>query len=311
MKINQFKDRQRFSGPLLVTSLANGVAKSGAPYLSIVLSDNTGKIEAKMWELKEDYSWLKLGHIVELEADVIKYNTALQLKVHSLRIKDQKSYDLEQFVETSEFSKEELKQVIYQTIESIDNEILKKVVSALFEQYQSGFFIYPAAAKNHHNYIGGLATHTWEMVQLAEPIVKQYPFLNRNILMAGILVHDLCKIDEYQSPISGEYSTQGKLLGHISMAQAKVFEVATNLNLAQSEEVMLLRHMILSHHGQYEFGSPVLPLIPEAEILHLIDNISARMTMFNKTLSTTEAGEFSSRVFSLENRSLYKSNLSK
>lgn len=310
MKVKDFQERDRINQPLLVIGLTKGVSNNGNAYMSINLQDNSGNIEGKLWNVSEELNnKLKPGHIVEIEADVIKYKNNLQLKIQSLDIKNQKSYQISDFIMTSDIPKEELQAKIYGYIDSIQDEVLNKVVKAVIDDIAREFFIYPAASKNHHEFVGGLASHTLEMCQLADKVVDQYPHLNRDLLISGILLHDTAKVDEYVSPVVVEYSTTGKLLGHISMAQAKVYETAKNLNLHDTEQVTLLRHMILSHHGQYEFGSPVLPLIVEAELLNIIDNLSARVYMFEKNLAQVEKGDFSSRVFSLEGRAIYKPNL--
>ena len=132
-----------------------------------------------------------------------------------------------------------------------------------------------------------------------------YSELNADLLYAGILLHDIGKTVELSGPVVPSYTFEGQMLGHISIAQSMVYAAAKELNI-EGEEVTLLQHMILSHHGKNEFGSPVLPQIREAEMLHMIDNMDARMNMFDKTLETLEAGETSKRVFSLDNRMIYK-----
>lgn len=312
MKIKDLKERDHLSQPLLVVGLTKGVSNNGNAYMSINLQDNTGSIEGKLWDVSDELNTkLKPGHIVEIKGDVIKYKNNLQLKLQSVEIKNIKNYQLSDFIMTSSISKEELKEKINEYIESIQDTILHCVVKEVIESVSSDFFVYPAAAKNHHEFVGGLASHTLEMCQTADKLIEQYPTINRDLLISGILVHDVCKIEEYVSPIVVEYSTMGKLLGHISMAQAKVYEIATKLNVADSEQVTLLRHMILSHHGEYEYGSPVLPLILEAELLNMIDNISARIYMFEKNTNLVEPGEFTTRVFSLEGRSVYKPEYTK
>jgi 3'-5' exoribonuclease len=143
------------------------------------------------------------------------------------------------------------------------------------------------------------------MLRIANSICDLYPMLNRDLLVAGILVHDMGKMVELTDGLVPEYTMEGKLLGHISIMQAKVAKVAEELEI-EDESVLLLRHMILSHHGEYEFGSPVLPMIPEAEVLHMIDNLDARMEMMRKAMDSVQEGEFTARIFSLENRMFYK-----
>lgn len=306
-KVREFQERDKIDLPLLVVGLTKGVSNNGQPYLSLTLQDNTASIEGKLWDVSEELSSkLKLGHIVQVVADVIKYRQNLQLKIQSLEIKNKNNYQLSNFVMASEIPKEQLSMEIHEYIESIDDEVLKLVVQATIESVESQFFVYPAAAKNHHEFVGGLAYHTLEMCRLADKILEVFPQVNRDLLISGILVHDVCKVDEYVSPVVVEYSTAGKLLGHISMAQAKIYEIAKQLEVENTEQVMLLRHMVLSHHGQYEFGSPVLPLIVEAEVLNILDNLSARVYMFEKNTNLVEEGAFTPRVFSLEGRSVYK-----
>ena len=126
-----------------------------------------------------------------------------------------------------------------------------------------------------------------------------------------MFLHDLGKLQELSGAIVPSYTMEGRLLGHISLFQAEVAKIAASLGIEDSEEVTLVRHMILSHHGVYEYGSPVLPMIPEAEVLHLIDNLDARMNTIEKALNATEEGAFTPRIFALENRSLYKSKIKK
>ena len=142
-------------------------------------------------------------------------------------------------------------------------------------------------------------------LKVAESFCTLYPTLNKDLLYSGITLHDLGKTIELSGPVVPEYTLEGKLLGHISISNAMIKETANKLHI-EGEEVTLLQHMILAHHGKNEYGSPVLPQIKEAEILYLIDNIDARMAMMDKALETVEYGKFTKRVFSLENRALYK-----
>jgi len=184
--------------------------------------------------------------------------------------------------------------------------VYRDVCTSIIEDLQEKLYSYPAAAKNHHDFVGGLATHVISMLDLGEAFCTLYPMLNRDLLLAGILLHDLGKIDELSGPILTEYTVEGKLVGHISIMQCKVAEKAKVLGYHDSEQVTLMRHMVLSHHGEYEFGSPVLPMVMEAEMLTFMDNVDARMNMFAKALESVKPGEWTPRIFPLENRSFYK-----
>ena len=305
--IASLEEKDVIQSPYMIVSVINGVSTNGAPYLSLTLQDKTGSIEAKLWDVSTQQEAIaKPGSILEFEADVLKYKGKLQLRIKSMSIKNQKEYDFSEFVMASEITKSELKLRIQEYVEKVDSPTLRQIVDELFKRKGEDFYVYPAAAKNHHDYIGGLVTHTLEMCEIGEAIANLYPQVNRGLLLAGILVHDFGKIEEYVSPIVVEYSTPGKLLGHISMLAAEIYEIAAQFGTQYDEEVMILRHMVLAHHGKKEFGSPVVPQVLEAELLSLIDDMDARIQMFLKHTSQVNEGEFTSRIYPLENRMLYR-----
>jgi len=308
MLINEFKENQSLELPLLVAMVKEGVTTNGSPYVSVTFQDKSGTIEGKLWDVKPTQKEiLKQGEIVQVKFEVLKYRGSLQLKITDAKTVDMSTIDVNDYLPSGNIDVEQLKKEVYEAIDSIESSSLHKLVKALMESVEKSFFEYPAATRNHHEYTGGLATHVVGMLRVGKAISQLYPMLNRDLVIAGILVHDMGKIEELTNSIVPDYSTEGRLLGHISIMQAKVFETANQLGLSD-EDILLLRHMILSHHGEYEFGSPVLPMIPEAEVLHMIDNLDARMEMMRKTLEIVEEGSFSQRIFSLENRSIYKAS---
>ena len=304
-KINEFENGMQVKTPLLVHSFTKGVTQNGAPYLSITFQDKTGTIEGKWWDIpKEMESKIEVGTIGLVNCDVLLYRGNLQLRVHSMEFEE--TYNLEDFVMSSQFDRDFLKEKIESYVNMIENDIHRKVVSACFNHFGEDFYLYPAATRIHHDFVGGLATHVYGMCELAIGFKEVYPQIDLDLLLAGVLIHDMGKIDEYNQAVLSEYTVKGKLLGHISMMDALLFDIAKDLNLEDTEEVMLLRHLVLSHHGQLEYGSPVRPLVVEAELLNFIDNIDARMNMFDKILVDVDEGDFTSRQFALENRSFYK-----
>ena len=308
MLINEFKESLSLELPLLVALVKEGVTTNGSPYVSVTFQDKSGTIEGKLWDVKpHQKEVLKQGEVVLVKFEVLKYRGFLQLKVTDVKNVDSSTIDINDYLPTGNIDVEQLKKEVYDAIDSIESPSLNKLVKTMMEKDEKNFFEYPAATKNHHEFAGGLATHVVGMLRVGRAISELYPVLNRDLLVAGILVHDMGKIGELTNSVVPDYSTEGRLLGHISIMQAKVFEMANQLGL-DDEDVLLLRHMILSHHGEYEFGSPVLPMIPEAEVLHLIDNLDARMEMMRKTLELVDEGTFSQRIFSLENRSIYKAS---
>ncbi len=310
MKIEKIKERDIVNQPYLLTSVKKGVQANGSSYLSLMLQDNTGSIDARLWSVNPAQEEIaQVGQVVQVEGVVNRFNQQLQMKITNIQPVVQSTINWEEFTIASKIKKEVLVEELNFYLDKIKNPVLSQLTREYFNRYQQDFFIYPAAARIHHEYVGGLATHTVEMLKIGEALGELFPVINMDLLYAGIICHDIGKINEYTSHQVVEYGTKGKLLGHISMSQAEVFEIATQLHLQDTEEATLLRHMILSHHGQYEYGSPVLPMILEAEVLNMIDNLDARIDMFSKQLDLLEAGSFSPRVFSLEHRSVYKPDL--
>lgn len=305
-KLNELRDGDKVSIKLLIGQVNKGVTNKGAPYLSLVLQDKTGSLDAKFWNVKEEELELyKAGMICLFYADILSHNKQLQIRIQSIAILDAKKEDLIEYVKASPIPKSELKQEVYAVVENIKNPIYHTIVSELLKKYESDFFAYPAASRIHHDFVGGLAIHVLGMLRLGESFCELYPMLDKDLLMSGIIVHDIGKVIELSGPIITEYTLEGKLLGHISIMQAEVSAMA-NENQLVGEEVTLLRHMVLSHHGEYEYGSPVLPLVPEAEMLNYIDNVDARMNILEKAFAQIEPGEFSQKLFALENRMFYK-----
>ncbi|MBQ1507909.1 MAG: HD domain-containing protein, partial [Erysipelotrichaceae bacterium] len=214
--------------------------------------------------------------------------------------------DMEEFVFKSPIAKDALRNSIQDGINRINNESIARLVTHMLNRYAEEFYEYPAASKIHHNFIGGLATHTAGMLQVAYALCEIYPAIDRDYLIAGVILHDLGKIEEFTSPVVTEYTTEGKLLGHISIMDARLLEAGKELKMEDSEELLVLRHMILSHHGMNEFGSPVRPETLEAELLYFIDSIDSKVNIIEKALENVKEGEFSQRIFAMDNRMFYK-----
>lgn len=305
--ISAFVEGEKVNTPLLITAVTRGVTTSGSPYASLTLQDQTGNIEAKVWDVKEDMVALLVpGKVVGVSGEVLKYRNALQLRVFSVTPLAEDAFNPADFVSGSSLSDEFMKQRIESTVDSLSDEVIRQICRKSVDYFGDKLYVYPAAARNHHDFVGGLATHMIGMLDIAESLCKLYPILNRDLLLSGVILHDLGKIVELSGPILTEYTLEGKLVGHISIMQSMVVDFAKQLGFENSEQVVLMRHLILSHHGEYEYGSPILPMIMEAEILNFVDNIDARMNMFLKALDPIEPGQFTPRVFSLENRAFYK-----
>ena len=306
-KVIDFKEGERLCVNLLLTSIVKGTTNSGAPYLTLTIQDDTKSIEAKMWDVKPEIEKeLEVGKVFNFEFEVINYRGTLQLKMIKVLPVIQSEIRKEDFIFKSPFSKNDLRNGVQNAINRISNKNIARIVVAVLNEYEADFYDYPAASKIHHSFMGGLATHVNGMLKVAEAIAEIYPSVNRDYLFAGVILHDLGKIEELSSPVVTEYTKEGKLLGHISILHSKLYQVGINLKLDNTEEFTILRHMVLSHHGQLEYGSPVRPMTLEAELLYLIDNIDARINTIEKALDQINEGEFTPKIFALENRTFYK-----
>ncbi|MDO4466538.1 MAG: HD domain-containing protein [Bacillota bacterium] len=305
MMIKDIKEEGKISLLCLITKCEKGKTQKETPYLSLNLEDASGLLDAKFWNLTEEQvGKYKVGMVVEATGDVIIHRGAIQLRVRSLTPKPEE--DMSQFVRQAPMNRMELEQSISNLIEQMKDGVVKDVLVAVLEKNKHDYYSYPAATKNHHAFPGGLAYHSLCMAKMAICVSEQYPFLDIDLLIAGILLHDVGKIKEFTQPVLPEYSIEGNLLGHITIVACMIDEASKELGVQDDEDVLLMKHMVLSHHGKMEYGSPVLPMIPEAEVLSLLDNLDSRMFMMKESLDATQPGKFGPRVFALENRMLYK-----
>lgn len=274
--------------------------------MTLYLQDKSGDIEAKLWTVtKDDMKILKPEIIVWVKGDVINYRGRKQMKVNQFRLATaEDGVKTQDFVDGAPLSPNEIQDELSHFILEIENAHLQRITRHLLKKYQNKFFTYPAASSHHHNFAGGLSYHVLTMLKIAKSLCDIYPLLNRSLLYSAIILHDIGKVRELSGPVATTYTVEGNLLGHISIASDEVAEAAKELGI-DSEEVMLLRHMILAHHGKMEFGSPKLPHLKEAEILFFIDNIDAKMNMFDKAFKKTEKGQFTERIFGMDNRQFY------
>ncbi len=177
----------------------------------------------------------------------------------------------------------------------------------LLKEYHDEFFKFPAAKSNHHAYAGGLAFHTLSILRLAKAVTEQYEEVDKALLYAGTILHDLGKVLELSGPVATTYTLAGNLIGHIVLVDEEIVKACAALKIElEGEDAILLRHMILAHHGLLEYGSPVQPHLLEADILHQLDNLDASIQMLKKSLAHTEPGNFSERIFGMEGRNFYQ-----
>ena len=306
--IKDFIENQKIKTALLVSSVSKGInSNTGKPYLNISLQDASGTIEGKKWEVNDDdFDLIIPGRVILITGEVLKYRNANQIKITSA-VEMQEPYQLQDFIKTAPIEQETLFKNIMSYVLSINNDHIRTFVDTMISRHVEAFMNYPAASRNHHEYHAGLMHHAYGMLQLADAICNIHPEIDRDLLVAGVVLHDIGKIIELSGPILPRYTFEGKLIGHISIMSYMIKDLAKELNYDE-EWVTLLQHMILSHHGKYEYGSPVLPSTLEAELLHEIDNMDSKINMFNKALNELEEGSFSGKQFSLDERVIYKPN---
>lgn len=303
--VKDFVDGTSFKGLLLVVNSSRGVTNAGDAYMNVTLQDNSGSIEGKKWKINdEDIKIFEVGKVVMVEGEVYTYKTDLQMKILSASNVPLEVGDLNNFLESAPEERNKLLEEFASYLNEIDSKSIKAVLNEVFKDCLTSFSIYPAASRNHHEYVSGLIYHTVSMLRIAKALVLIYPNLDKNYLYAGIMLHDVGKIEELSGPSIPKYTIKGKLIGHISIASNWVSEACEKLNI--DEEIStILNHIILSHHGQKEFGSPIEPLTREAQLITLIDNIDSKMNMIDKALKEVPEGEFTSRIMALDGRTFY------
>ncbi|MCG7345582.1 3'-5' exoribonuclease YhaM [Sporosarcina sp. ACRSL] len=295
---------------LLIKQSTKGITQQGSPFMTLILQDKSGDIEAKLWDTGEEQERLYAAStIVKVGGEVHEYRGKNQLRIKSIRpAKEEEGVTISDLVPSSAKSKEVLFEELLQYLFEMKNPSIQRITRHLLKKHQSDILVYPAATRNHHDYVSGLLDHVVSMLKLGKAIAELYPSLNKDLLYAGIILHDVGKVVELSGPIGTQYTIEGNLLGHITIMVNEISKAADELDI-HGEEVMLLQHMVLSHHGKEEWGSPKRPMLMEAEVLHYIDNIDAKMNMLDRALSKTANGEFTERIFPLDNRSFYKPNI--
>ncbi|ONN27291.1 phosphohydrolase [Thermosipho affectus] len=257
--------------------------KNGKRYLLITFEDKTGILRAIDWfNAEKNNSKVDVGNVVRVNGKIVLYDGRLQLNIpqdSNLIVLNENEYSYERFVSESKIPVDEIISKLFEIIESIRNKELKQLLEEIFkndEELFNKFKNSPAGLKVHHNYIGGLAEHSITVAKMCDNVAKIYPWLDRDLLITGALLHDIGKIYDYEINSKGIEITQtGELIGHIVMGYEIVNEKIKKLNLRGISEKLL--HMILSHHGELEWGSPILPKTPEAFVLHMIENLDSKL----------------------------------
>lgn len=313
--VKDLRKDQEITDFFMAKTLAIKVGANGKQYLDILLADKSGEISGKKWDVSDaEYPVLKaIGEksIVKIKAVVTEWAGQLQLRVQRIRAAAlDDGQRMEDFVKAAPEVPEDMFGYIYETAGSMKDQDLKKLCIKLLTDNREKLMYYPAAQKNHHAELAGLLYHMKRMLMTGERICEVYTNLNRDLLCAGVIIHDIEKLNEIMADPDGiatGYSFEGQLLGHIIQGVKTIDRLTLELGFPR-EKAIMLEHMILSHHYEPEFGSPKKPLFPEAEALHYLDVLDARMFDMQDALVSTLPGTFSERVWALDNRKLYKPN---
>ena len=307
MYLSDIKRDDRFEGYLIVRSAEQRASANGKNYLDMTLADKSGSINAKMWDGTVQPPLA--GSIVKVRATGNEFNGRMQLRVEKIRAAESRDpVDMSALIPCAPRDPNEMLGEVVRAADHIADPDLRRITCELLDRAGDKLLTFPAAKQMHHAERSGLLHHTTTMLRAANAIMSVYPQLNASLLIAGVIVHDLAKIDEMDADTLGlvsDYSVDGKLIGPIVRGVVNI-QLAAEKTKANPGKALLLQHMVLSHHGIPEYGSPLAPKFPEAEVLNTIDTLDARLYEMDEALSRAIPGGFSEKVWGLDNRQLYR-----
>lgn len=292
--IENLKDRDRVSCVYLCKNRQSFMTKNGKPYESVVLQDKTGVIDGKIWEPNSEgiNEFDKLDYI-EVFGDVVSFQGALQLNIKRIRKADEGEYDPADYLPVSERSIDEMYSELLGYISSVKNPNLNKLLSTFFkedEKFIKQFKNHSAAKSVHHSFVGGLLEHTLNVTKLCDFYSSTYPIINRDLLITAAIFHDVGKTVELSLFPENDYTDDGQLLGHIVIGVEMIGEAIRKIDGFPVKLSTELKHCILAHHGEFEYGSPKKPALVEAVALNFADNTDAKMETMKEAFSTVPAG---------------------
>ena len=297
---------QIFDGFLLTRAATQRTSSNGGKYLDMTLCDISGEVNAKMWDSYTPAP--NVADVLRVRGAMTEYNGRPQLRVDKMRVATaEDDFDMAALAPCAPQPAGEMLDYILNRVDAFKDPELKALVLTRLEECGDKLNYYPAASKLHHAERSGLLHHVSTMLRMAGHVCEVYPTLDADLLAAGVILHDLCKITEMAADDIGmvsDYTAEGMLVGHLVQGVAELARCGRELGV-RAETMLLLEHMILSHHDLPEFGSPKKPMFPEAEVLHVLDLLDARMFEMNRALANIQPGRFTERIWSLD-RKLYK-----
>jgi 3'-5' exoribonuclease len=308
-----FDEGKLFDGFFLVLAKQHRTTKTNKPYLNLILGDKTGQLEGRVWELGDPRIAKEFdpGDIVKARGSASRFDERLQMKIDQLRLAQAGEVDKADMLPSTTYDVATLWRQLLGFVDSFTNPHLKLLLTtmladpALAEAYREA----PAAKQLHHAWLGGLLEHVISLCTMADRVAPHYPLIDRDLLMTGVVLHDIGKVRELSWEIGFEYTIEGMLLGHIQIGAALTEKTIDSLPDFPPKLKTLVLHIILSHHGKLEFGSPKLPMIPEALMLNFIDDLDAKMqavsSEFDKSAREGKGpNELTNKVWALDNRQL-------
>ncbi len=290
--IKDYKEGDRIFDIYLCKHKQSAVTKNGKPYENVILQDRTGTIDAKVWEPNSaGISEFEALDYIEVYGDVNSFQGALQVSIKRIRVCQEGEYDPADYLPVSSKGIEPMYEELLSYIASLKNQYMKKLLESFFVEdtaFIKAFKMSSAAKTVHHGFIGGLLEHTLSVTKLCDYYCTAYPLLNRDLLLGAAMCHDIGKTKELSSFPENDYTDEGQFLGHIIIGTEMVGEKIRVISGFPPVLAAELKHCILSHHGEYEFGSPKKPAIMEAVALNFADNTDAKMQTFTEILNNTK-----------------------
>ncbi|MFA7672687.1 MAG: HD domain-containing protein [Clostridia bacterium] len=308
VKIADMQEGYDFESIYILWNVETKRASNNKYYLDFTFRDETGEVSGKKWDASaNEGEYIKSGKLYCVKGHAVVFQGAIQLNIFEYKIAPlEMQQKIGDYVPSAPVSSEEMMKTVYQYCDKVKDEDLKKLVYSVYKEYEKEVMYYPAAKALHHSIRGGYLYHVTTMLKVGEALSGIYNSVNTDYLYTGILIHDIMKLKEMNSNEFGiaEYSDKGQLMGHIELGISYIDARAKELGIPE-KKTMLLEHMILSHHYEPEYGSSKMPMFLEAELLHHIDLIDARVYDFNKVYESLEKGRFTEKqVFSLERKVL-------
>jgi len=318
MNFKPIDGKSQVEGFCLIKNVDKKTSSKGDTYLDFTLSDSEGEINAKLWNYNENlHGVYDANTLVKVRGTISVYNGSDQFRIERIRpVSSEDGVKIEDFVKSALYDGDAMYDELFSIASDFKDRELSLLVTTILSERRIPLLYWPAAFKLHHAIRGGLLLHTLSIVRLCKQVCKIYPFVNEELLISGAILHDIAKIDEFEvadSGIATGYSVKGNLIGHLAEGAIIVRETANRTGVSE-ETSNLIEHMLLSHHGDPEFGAAVRPMFIEAEILSELDMLDARIYEMKEAVEAVETGEFTGRVWSMDNRKLYnhgKSDLNK